>query len=67
MAEEKHPIGKFLDLNRSALAALYLYEHPEKNTPITMYEMETWICQLIDDGMRQHYEQIAIMNDEVRE
>lgn len=61
MTEERHPIGEFLDANRAVLASLYLFEHPDQNTPITTEQMESWLCEVLDDGMRVHYERAEIM------
>ena len=60
--ESRHPIGEYLDANRDALASMYLYEHPEKDTAITLEEMETWLVELLDEGFREHHKRIELMN-----
>ena len=61
MTDERHPIGEYLDTNREILASMYLYEHPEQMEPLTMEQMESWLVELLDDGLREHYARAEIM------
>ena len=59
MTEETHPLGDFIDNNAGAISMLFLYTHPEKNsTNLTGEDLENWLCELLDEGMRVVYNRV---------